>query len=675
MCTRHMHMDDAAAAAHAASGHAAAVAAAAAAPAAAAAADRVYSMHALTLPLPASLCARIQARLDARTAATAAATATAGTTTVAAAQPSSAAAAAPSSFALRCDWRIHVQANAPATAAAATPSTSALPSVASAGVPSSPLCLATLARSLAFITNAFPFAGAQETLDGLARVVALMPSFSAASRAPAGPMPLVRSASVRGQLLRLPNGSSPAGAPDAAAFRGAPVVLEASAERQANECAMLGQDTMNSWGDVDILLEEPPPSAGGSTAAGSAAAAAAASTQASAATSADAAAAPSAGLYCLNILPGAHIPLHVHRGLVESEFMLSGSCGPDASAGAPGATEPAALLCQGEAVRVGDVHRWEQEQAHLYENRSTTHVQRILCVNVPRFERSLEIEVERAPGAALCRPPRDDTESLALWRGVMAAGSSFSFPGGLPSQRVTLRTDPATFVRPHAVLVFVFDADDAGDGDTPLAAAAGTVLRNPALLFVRHRVRGWELPGGKVEPDESALAAAVREVAEESCVRLCTGDADGGAAPRLLAQYDIEEEGFGTHVKSVFVARAQRRSRHGASAAAGVAGAEQELVPQQETDAARFVRPPPEWTRMFANTANMATAASAAAGAAAAEPPSLSASAASTSSGAMSFSSILNDNVYPICLQLALASLHTTSNGASNDVAPPAPAC
>ncbi|WP_432774395.1 NUDIX domain-containing protein [Brevibacillus gelatini] len=36
------------------------------------------------------------------------------------------------------------------------------------------------------------------------------------------------------------------------------------------------------------------------------------------------------------------------------------------------------------------------------------------------------------------------------------------------------------------------------------------------LLFTRHRSRGVELPGGKIEPGESSLAAAVREVYEET---------------------------------------------------------------------------------------------------------------------------------------------------------------
>lgn len=36
------------------------------------------------------------------------------------------------------------------------------------------------------------------------------------------------------------------------------------------------------------------------------------------------------------------------------------------------------------------------------------------------------------------------------------------------------------------------------------------------LLFTRHRQRGIELPGGKVEPHESSIAAALREVFEET---------------------------------------------------------------------------------------------------------------------------------------------------------------
>ena len=39
---------------------------------------------------------------------------------------------------------------------------------------------------------------------------------------------------------------------------------------------------------------------------------------------------------------------------------------------------------------------------------------------------------------------------------------------------------------------------------------------NHRLLMVHHQSRGWELPGGKVEKGEHPMAAAVREVYEES---------------------------------------------------------------------------------------------------------------------------------------------------------------
>lgn len=40
------------------------------------------------------------------------------------------------------------------------------------------------------------------------------------------------------------------------------------------------------------------------------------------------------------------------------------------------------------------------------------------------------------------------------------------------------------------------------------------------VVWVRHRTRGWEVPGGKIEPGESPEVAARREVLEESGVML-----------------------------------------------------------------------------------------------------------------------------------------------------------
>ncbi|WP_171908474.1 NUDIX domain-containing protein [Streptomyces niveus] len=39
------------------------------------------------------------------------------------------------------------------------------------------------------------------------------------------------------------------------------------------------------------------------------------------------------------------------------------------------------------------------------------------------------------------------------------------------------------------------------------------------VLLVKHRVRGWVPPGGKVEPDEVPRAAAARELLEETGLR------------------------------------------------------------------------------------------------------------------------------------------------------------
>ncbi|MFD2371092.1 NUDIX domain-containing protein [Brevibacillus sp. GCM10020057] len=63
------------------------------------------------------------------------------------------------------------------------------------------------------------------------------------------------------------------------------------------------------------------------------------------------------------------------------------------------------------------------------------------------------------------------------------------------------------------------------------------------LLFTRHRTRGIELPGGKVEAGESSLAAAVREAYEE------TGAILEGI--ERIGQYTIDQ----TMHKDIYVAR------------------------------------------------------------------------------------------------------------------------
>ena len=40
------------------------------------------------------------------------------------------------------------------------------------------------------------------------------------------------------------------------------------------------------------------------------------------------------------------------------------------------------------------------------------------------------------------------------------------------------------------------------------------------VLFVKHPTRGWEIPGGHLEPDETPEQALLRELKEETGVEL-----------------------------------------------------------------------------------------------------------------------------------------------------------
>jgi len=62
----------------------------------------------------------------------------------------------------------------------------------------------------------------------------------------------------------------------------------------------------------------------------------------------------------------------------------------------------------------------------------------------------------------------------------------------------------------------------------PIAAALAVVVRGERLLLVRRSHRPdagkWGFPGGKIEPGESVVAAALRELAEETGVSAEAGD-------------------------------------------------------------------------------------------------------------------------------------------------------
>lgn len=104
---------------------------------------------------------------------------------------------------------------------------------------------------------------------------------------------------------------------------------------------------------------------------------------------------------------------------------------------------------------------------------------------------------------------------------------STTFPGSFAGQTVTLTFDRQSFENPGSVLVFAFFQEK--------------------LLFTQNNKRGWELPGGKLDPGEWPIAAAIREAYEETGAEL--------DALEPIAQYRVEATGEATMVKTVFIAR------------------------------------------------------------------------------------------------------------------------
>ncbi|RNB91160.1 NUDIX domain-containing protein [Brevibacillus fluminis] len=97
---------------------------------------------------------------------------------------------------------------------------------------------------------------------------------------------------------------------------------------------------------------------------------------------------------------------------------------------------------------------------------------------------------------------------------------------GLP---VTLTFDPAIFSERTAKHVLVFP------------------FYQNKLLFTIHTERGIELPGGKVEPGETSIAAAIRETYEETGYCL--------SAIRKIGQYTVGD----AIVKDIYVAQVERQ--------------------------------------------------------------------------------------------------------------------
>jgi 8-oxo-dGTP diphosphatase len=70
------------------------------------------------------------------------------------------------------------------------------------------------------------------------------------------------------------------------------------------------------------------------------------------------------------------------------------------------------------------------------------------------------------------------------------------------------------------------------------------------FVFTCHETRGWELPGGKVEPNESPAEAAAREVWEE------TGAVLEKTAVQI-GEYTVEDEQGDSFHKAIFVAHVE----------------------------------------------------------------------------------------------------------------------
>ncbi len=104
------------------------------------------------------------------------------------------------------------------------------------------------------------------------------------------------------------------------------------------------------------------------------------------------------------------------------------------------------------------------------------------------------------------------------------------------------------------------DPEEPPGAAEPDIVAAGAVVLRPGpdgtevLLVHRPRLDDWSVPKGKLDPDEHPLAAAVREVAEETGVTAALGRrlpparyVVGGTKHKLVHYWTATVAGIGTH--------------------------------------------------------------------------------------------------------------------------------
>lgn len=104
---------------------------------------------------------------------------------------------------------------------------------------------------------------------------------------------------------------------------------------------------------------------------------------------------------------------------------------------------------------------------------------------------------------------------------------SHEFEGAYPNQRVRLTFDSQEFIDPGYVLIFPF--------------------YKGRLLLTKHRVRGWELPGGTRDPGEFPIQTVIREMYEETGAEL--------EAVEPIGQYVIDSPDEPLFVKTIYVAK------------------------------------------------------------------------------------------------------------------------